>query len=142
MKDMPKKYHLTLKINFPKGQLLLFIVSFIYWWRKFFSHESEYHMTESVKGGRTDEIKKKKEEKNRKKTSWLHHFDSEDYCLPSISHRKSSTSPEHDLYSFICQNGTYLWMEPNSIFGYVSVLMFRYENSMAHPTSSFMVQNK
>lgn len=141
MKDMPKKYHLTLKINFPKGQLLLFIVSFIYWWRKFFSHESEYHMTEIVKVGRTDEIKKR-EEKNRKKTSWPHHFDSEDYCLPSISHRKSSTSPEHDLYSFICQNGTYLWKEPNSIFGYVSLLMFRYENSMSHPTSSFMVQNK
>lgn len=60
MKDMPKKYHLTLKINFPKGQLLLFIVSFIYWWRKFFSHESEYHMTEIVKVGRTDEIKKEK----------------------------------------------------------------------------------
>lgn len=140
MKDMPKKYHLTLKINFPKGQLLLFIVSFIYWWSFLVTSLN----TTWLKLWKWEEQMrwKKRQEKNRKKTSWPHHFDSEDYCLPSISHRKSSTSPEHDLYSFICQNGTYLWKEPNSIFGYVSVLMFRYENSMSHPTSSFMVQNK
>lgn len=85
--------------------------------------------------GRTDEIRKKKKKIEKRPADLIILTVKTTVYLPFLTESQA-------LVLSMTFTHLFATMEPNSIFGYVSVLMFRYENSMSHPTSSFMVQNK